>query len=87
MPVNNIETIPERPSPSASMYLKEYGFKLINGIASLGTRKLFIRHAGDTYEKYGNRTKRQHSRFWRLNIRKRQMRRIGIHHKPCKKLY
>lgn len=67
IPVNNIDTIPDRPRPSASMYLQRMKLWIKSHHKSKKeredqkrNRKMF------SYEKYGNRTKRQHSKFCRL---------------------
>lgn len=72
IPVNNIDTIPDRPRPSASMYLTNlrvytdlhHEWKNIRKPGETAIKKWSVKIA---YEKYGKRTKRQLSKFWRLD--------------------
>ena len=69
IPVNNIDTMPERPSPSASMYL--YQIEDDKAQAESKTHrqnKITLSYklkkiSQSTYEKYGKRTNKQHSKF------------------------
>jgi len=72
IPVNNIDTIPDRPRPSASMYLKNYIVytDLHHEWKKIRKHKLIEKWSVKvkiSYEKYGKRTKRQLSKFWRLD--------------------